>query len=136
MSRSLLVALATLAACGEGDAHEPVLPSSESRAVNRTAYNVCCLERAAACNDPSAGCEGCGRRCLEGCADGATLMGCLNANGITLACQADGTIRPAGNLCTKEFDEYQAAALSCGPAACAVGHAPPSAGSAGSGGSP
>ena len=133
--RLILVVASGGFACGEADSHEPILPSTPNRIMNFSARKICCLERATPCMDANDTCDGCDQRCLGGCADGAPLLDCLERTESALACLPDGTVGPADEPCRQAFDEYQTAARSCGPAACAVGGAALAGGRAGVGGS-
>lgn len=91
-------------------AHE-LTPGEPLPPVNQSCRALCCFEFESPCTTKATfACEGCDDRCRGACVDSGPLLRCMQESSTKFECSPNGTIRPAGEVCAREFDDYQAAA--------------------------
>lgn len=104
-ARGLLVSALLLSACcvdTRADIHPPV---------NQSCRALCCFEFESPCTTKAkTACEGCDDRCAGDCADASALLGRMQQSSTKFECSPKGVIRPAGEVCATELNDYQSRA--------------------------
>lgn len=88
---------------------DPAYTEAESGCIS-----LCCRETALPCRPDASGyCPGCEGRCKGACADATPVNDCMNKAGATFVCVEGGGVAPTPT-CQQQYDDYQAALLTCG----------------------